>query len=773
MSLLGEALEAYQAGYTPFRAAADGSKRPLGEWKAYQADRPSEDQVIEWFGNGHQGIGLIMGAVSGNAEMLEFEGRAVDEGLLARWSELMNAAGLRSLRERLRGWVERSPSGGYHIHYRVDGPVPGNTKLAQRPPTDAELEANPKQKVYPLIETRGEGGFVVVAPSSGPVHPSGQPWVRIAGGPTAAPKLTVDEHQALHEACRLLDQMPEPEPQGPMRDKQGYTDDTLRPGDNFNVRAAWDEILPPHGWTRLHTDRDGTTYWRRPGKDRDQSATTGRNDGDNLYVFSTSTEFDAEKAYSKFAAYTLLNHRGDYATAARALRGLGYGEDAKATVISVDKPTKPTPYLPDEFWTARPILEHIRQAAWSRGRSAEAVLGAVITRVAADTNHVLKLPATVGARCGLSLIVALTGPPGSGKSSSKGIAVELTPARLIEPVCDDVPPGSGEGALEILFEFVTEVDPDSGKTIRIKRQTRHNAFIYADEGEILAVQARRNTANTILPILRSVFTDGTLGQANASEERKRVISGGHYVYGIVLGIQPEKVASLFEDAGGGTPQRFLWMPTNTPVPPPGERPDWPGELPRAAAKPIWVGVGGWMYFSLPHEVVTEIQHNDHNKQQNGCDPLNEHADLIRLKVAAILALMDGRHDVSLEDWQLALAIRDVSDATRQHVLDGLSQQRSAANRARGEAEAERSLVAGERIEAAVAQRVSKSILRKLEAAGGDWVSGNDLKRSMWHKYRDDVEAVAESLADVGLIEIESHEYRSQEGFRYKIAKGAK
>src|SRR5690554_7188029 len=130
MSLLAEALEAYQAGYVPIRAAVDGTKRPLGEWKVHQSRRPTEDEVIEWFGNGHRGMGLVMGTVSGNAEMLEFEGRAVAEGILERWAELMDASGLSDLRIRLRGWVERSPSGGYHIHYRVDGPVPGNTKLA-------------------------------------------------------------------------------------------------------------------------------------------------------------------------------------------------------------------------------------------------------------------------------------------------------------------------------------------------------------------------------------------------------------------------------------------------------------------------------------------------------------------------------------------------------------------------------------------------------------------------------------------------------------------
>lgn len=40
---------------------------------------------------------------------------------------------------------------------------------------------------------------------------------------------------------------------------------------------------------------------------------------DLLYVFSTSTIFEAGRAYSKFAAYAILEHGGEFRAAARAL----------------------------------------------------------------------------------------------------------------------------------------------------------------------------------------------------------------------------------------------------------------------------------------------------------------------------------------------------------------------------------------------------------------------------------------------------------------------
>jgi hypothetical protein len=44
-----------------------------------------------------------------------------------------------------------------------------------------------------------------------------------------------------------------------------------------------------------------------------------------LYVFSTSTEFEAERGYSKFSAYALLDHGRDFQAAAKALGQAGYG----------------------------------------------------------------------------------------------------------------------------------------------------------------------------------------------------------------------------------------------------------------------------------------------------------------------------------------------------------------------------------------------------------------------------------------------------------------
>jgi hypothetical protein len=101
------------------------------------------------------------------------------------------------------------------------------------------------------------------------------------------------------------------------------------PGEDFNQRADRGMIislLERHGWTLVH-HRHGTDYLRRPGKDGESwSATLGHVASNVLYVFSSNAHpFQAEHGYKPFSIYGLLEHRGDFHAAARALAAEGYG----------------------------------------------------------------------------------------------------------------------------------------------------------------------------------------------------------------------------------------------------------------------------------------------------------------------------------------------------------------------------------------------------------------------------------------------------------------
>lgn len=320
------------------------------------------------------GVGLVCGKVSGNLEMLELEGRATSEETLLAICDKAEELGVGTIWDSLitYGYAELTPSGGLHLLYRIsDHDVPGNTKVARRPATPEELAQNPDDRIKVLAETRGEGGYVIVAPSGGTVHPTGYSWDVQAGEIGRIPTITWDERCLLHEAvAKVLDEMPEPAPPPP-RPVLPTTPGRKRPGDDFNERAPWDGILVPHGW-RVHSERGQETFWTRPGKNvRDgHSASTGYSaDGDRLYVWSSATPFEPETPYSKFAAYATLNHGGDHVAAARTLGNLGYGEQ-RTPVSNVDRSIESPPLV-------RPETQHPeRKLPQSRGRQDYTLEGA-------------------------------------------------------------------------------------------------------------------------------------------------------------------------------------------------------------------------------------------------------------------------------------------------------------------------------------------------------------------------------------------------------------
>lgn len=299
-------------------------KSPAVPWKTYQHQKATTEEINTWWPeNTRHGLGVVTGKISGNLELIELEGRAAHH--LPELTQLATDSGIKQLWSRLAlGWVEQSPSGGIHFYARSTHPVAGNTVLAR------------DENKQVLAETRGEGGYTVTAPTPGTCHPTGKPWTIITGGPTTVPTFTKAELDAIHVIFQTLHQ-PQPEPTHPHTPipqlGAAPSDAGTRPGDDYENKTTWDDILTPHGWVKI-TTRGSTIYWRRPGKNEGISATTGNaTDRDRLYVFSTSTDFTPETPYTKFAAYALLNHNGDYRAATRRLAKEGYGEAPHSPVV--------------------------------------------------------------------------------------------------------------------------------------------------------------------------------------------------------------------------------------------------------------------------------------------------------------------------------------------------------------------------------------------------------------------------------------------------------
>jgi putative DNA primase/helicase len=325
------ALAWWNAGISVVPIQPNGTKRPTRDWSILQRARLTKSEVDYYWREGQDcGVALICGAVSGHLEMTELEAAASTSAALRKIEDECDQRGIRDLWDSLlfEGYAESTPSGGLHFLYRVsDHNIPGNTKLAQVPDPDNN------NILKTLAETRGEGGYVIVAPSSGKCHPTGDDWSTVAGNQGIVPEISWSERVALHAAITAaLDETPAPEPivQRPSTDLVVHTDDAVdeRPGDEFNRRASWeDDWFTGQGWTISH--RMGTeTFWVRPGKDRrdGHSASTGyRGDKDNLYVWSTSAGLPVEVPLSKFFVYATYHFHGDLSLAAKVLHARGMG----------------------------------------------------------------------------------------------------------------------------------------------------------------------------------------------------------------------------------------------------------------------------------------------------------------------------------------------------------------------------------------------------------------------------------------------------------------
>jgi hypothetical protein len=259
---------------------------------------------MRWFGpwSRADALAIVTGRVSGNLEVLDFD----DPELYEPWADTVRG-NVPDLWPRLA--VVRTQSGGTHVYLRCADGIDGNRKLAVDP-------ARPGGK-FTLIETRGEGGYVLAPPSAG--------YTPVQGDLTAVPFLDGLERELLVDIARAFSRAAvEPAPR-PVQLARWADSTAERPGDDYNRRGDVVGVLERHGWRFVRQVRE-ESFWCRPGKRRGHSATYNYRDSRYFYVFtSNAPPFYPGRAYSPFAVLALLDYGGDYRAAACELRRQGYG----------------------------------------------------------------------------------------------------------------------------------------------------------------------------------------------------------------------------------------------------------------------------------------------------------------------------------------------------------------------------------------------------------------------------------------------------------------
>jgi hypothetical protein len=315
---LDQALSYLKAGFSVVPVKADGSKGAAVSWAQYQGTKPSEGQVREWFsGSDKYGIAIICGEVSGGLEVIDFD----QPNFFGPWAEIVEFS-FPGLVDTLP--VIQTPKGfGRHVYFKSRHCKPG-LKLANQPGHEG-------RNANVAIEVRGSKQYVLAPGSPATCHPLKGEY-KLISGPSIeeTPLLDGDQREALLCAGRALDKVPK-EYEG--RRKREVI--ALRPGDEYSRADNWEDLLEEFEWTKIK-EHNGSSLWRRPGKEQSGgSATLGHcmtDDGLRLfYVFSTNAEpFKADKAYSLFAAYSILKCKGDFRVAAQELCKQGFGTTEKA-----------------------------------------------------------------------------------------------------------------------------------------------------------------------------------------------------------------------------------------------------------------------------------------------------------------------------------------------------------------------------------------------------------------------------------------------------------
>jgi hypothetical protein len=306
------------------------------------------------------------------------------------------------------------------------------------------------------------------------------------------------------------------------------------------------------------------------------------------------------------------------------------------------------------LFEATPSLKHIQTASHSRGVSAMNVLAWLLAEMLMGTPYDVYLPPVVGGRASMNLGFALVGDSGAGKSVAQAVARDLMPESLYDD--DDVQPiGSGEGVVDQFCDWV-DVGEEKQKLV-LQPVTGASCVFTADEGESFKRLAEGRNGATLGEVIRTGLTGGKLGFTNTKTGgRKRVIPGNSYRMLMMINIHPDQADVLLSGNGVGTPQRFLWVPSNDPTMPETveEMPDWPGHLPWF---PPEVPEGDVQY---PDHIAYEIK-DQRLKQARGVgDPRNGHRMLVQLKVAYALSMLHGQSEIDDQWWALAGRMLDLS-----------------------------------------------------------------------------------------------------------------
>lgn len=310
LSKLGQAALEYAAkGWKVFPCVPRG-KAPLTK-NGFKDGTTDEERIREWWSNfPHANIGYTLDVSTICIDVDPRNGGTIPDSLPDTLSAVTGG-------------------GGYHFYYK-----------RRLPDVSGVPQAATRKTLTTGVDIKTEGGYTLLPPS---FTAQEYKWNNSSDVCTEIPEWL---ENAIHKP--LLAQ----------QHTTFYDDPTdHRPGTVFNRTTTWPELLIPRGWRLVGTNPDGEMFWCRPGKTEGISATTNYNGSDLLYVFSSSTELEPQRGYTKFYFLVASEYNGDVSAAAKAL-GAVQVVDSRDSLVLPSTRSIPVEVIPSYSFTPAFLPNH-------------------------------------------------------------------------------------------------------------------------------------------------------------------------------------------------------------------------------------------------------------------------------------------------------------------------------------------------------------------------------------------------------------------------------
>lgn len=309
-----------KAGYSVIPVNSEKNPAIL-TWTEYQK-RPMTPEECEKYFKDVWGIALLMGTdkkLTGLDLDLKY---SLNKHFLKDYKKALGKKYLEKF------YVQSTKNKGMHFVFSSDI-VENNQKLASRETSPEErheiyidnyenlrtrgkaLKIAQNHKSLAFLETRGEGGYIVIYPSPG--------YEKVYG---KIGHLNAQEYDEVMTISRSFNEYKELERNFKI---EKYRNSDVNPFDEYNERGDVLSLLLEHGWEEVSSSKNSVRL-KRAGNPSSKSSALYDKNTRVFNVFSTSTNFEPNRGYSASSVFVLLEADGDVDEARRLLLEKGFGE---------------------------------------------------------------------------------------------------------------------------------------------------------------------------------------------------------------------------------------------------------------------------------------------------------------------------------------------------------------------------------------------------------------------------------------------------------------